>query len=75
MLARLQRERQTLTDEIDREVFSSIGGDYDLRPAAQGGCKDLLRDAFGPVSVIQKTCGGIQGQTLDAESSLVPLLS
>jgi hypothetical protein len=53
VLARLQRERQTLTDEIDREGFSNIGGDYDLRQAAQGGCKDVSADAFGPVSVVQ----------------------
>ena len=46
---RFQRERRALTEEIDREGFSKIGGEYDWRWGTQGECKlkELPPDASG----------------------------
>jgi len=55
VLERFQRERRALTEEIDREGFSNIGGDYDWRLETQRESKlqELPSDASGPVTVVQ----------------------
>jgi hypothetical protein len=55
VLERYQRERRVLTEEIDREGFSRIGGDYDWRRETQDECKlkELPSDPSGQVTVIQ----------------------
>src|SRR6266496_215644 len=55
VLERFQRERRALTEEIDREGFSKIGGEYDWRWGTQDECKlkELPPDASGAVTVIQ----------------------
>jgi hypothetical protein len=56
VLGRFQRERQALTEEIDREGFSNIGGDYDWHRELQNECKLkglLPSDALGSVTAVQ----------------------
>jgi hypothetical protein len=56
VLGRFQRERQALSEEIDREGFSNIGGDYDWHRELQNECKlkeFIPSDASGPVTAVQ----------------------
>jgi hypothetical protein len=62
VLDRFQRERRAVAEEIDREGFSNIGGDYDWHPGGaermqgtQDECKlkELPSDASGLVTVVQ----------------------
>lgn len=55
-LERFQRERRALTDEIDREGFINIAGEYDWQPGTPGECKlkELPANASGPVTAYRK---------------------
>lgn len=55
VLERLQRERRALSEEIDREGFDNIAGNYEWQPSGPSECKleKLPPDASGPVTVTQ----------------------
>jgi hypothetical protein len=55
VLDRIQRERRALSEEINREGFDNIAGNYEWQPSGQSECKleKPPADASGPVTVTQ----------------------